>query len=90
MSKLELKVVAGHERQYVGRIVARAGMLTSNGYVERVTAKTVYFSDGSGRRNLSGISVRHSEAMKFGYPFSSGCVRLVRRNIRRDGQALVA
>lgn len=86
---LKLNVVAGQKRELVGTIAPQVGMLTSAGVISRVTEQTVYFGDAA-RRNLTGITVRHTEARKYGYPNSKGSVRYKVRTIRRAGVAIAA
>lgn len=90
MSNLRLGVAAGQQREVVGSIDPQVGMLTSEGVVTKVTEKTVYFATGLGRRNLDGVTVRHSEARKYGYPNSTGSTRYRQRMVKVDGQMVAA
>lgn len=85
-----LNVVAGQKREVVGTITPRVGMLTSAGTITRITSRTIYFENGSRRRNLERVTVRHTEAQKFGYPFADGCVRVKQHFIRRGTQSIAA
>jgi hypothetical protein len=85
-SPLSVVAGAGKNRMTVGNIVPQDGMLTSAGVVERMTAKTLYFTDGTSRRNVRDVTVRHSEAMKYGYPHAEGCRRYYPRSVRRNGE----
>ena len=86
---LKLNVVAGQKRERVGTIAPEAGMLTSAGVISRVTERTVFFGDKA-VRNLTGVTVRHTEARKYGYPHSKGSTRLKTRHIRRAGETIAA
>ncbi len=90
MSELNLNVVAGQKRELVGTVVPQPGMLTSAGQIDRIVGRTVYFKNGSYRRNLSGVTVRHSEAFAFGYPHAQGSNRIRTHVIKRDGVAVEA
>jgi hypothetical protein len=90
MSTVKLNVVAGQTRDVVGTIVPQPGMLTSAGVVARVSGSTVYFEGGAYRRSLGGVTVRHTEARKFGYPAAAGSERLKVRYIRRAGTRIAA
>jgi hypothetical protein len=85
-SRLSVVAGAGKNRVVVGNIAPQEGMLTSAGVIGRMTAKTLYFADGTRRRNTGGVTVRHSEAMKYGYPHAEGCRRYIARTIRRNGE----
>ncbi len=88
---LSFAVVSRNFSEAVGSITARPGLRTSNGVVSRVTSATVYFQNGSIRRNLDGITVSHSEARNFGYPNSNGCNRFrVVRCRSRNRQTVLA
>jgi hypothetical protein len=92
MSEIRLNVAAGagRNRRVVGRIRPEPGMLTSAGVVDRVTKNTVFFTDGTARRKFTTVSVRHSEARKFGYPNARGCTRLRTQFVKVDGQYVAA
>lgn len=92
MSEIRLNVAAGagKNRLVVGRIRPQAGMLTSAGVVDRVTKNTIAFTNGTRRRNLATVSVRHSEARKYGYPNAEGCTRIRVRTVKVNGQFVAA
>lgn len=87
---ISLKVVAGRGRELVGYVRAAEGMLTSAGIISRVTPSTLRFEDGTSKRVLDGVTVRHTEAQKFGYPHAEGSHRLVVRHIRRGDKLIAA
>ena len=89
MARLRLRVLAGQRQEHVGFIEPQAGMLTNEGTIDRVTPKGVVI--GSQRfRKLDGLSVRHTEALRYGYPTAKGSTRLRTRLIRRGGETIPA
>ena len=94
MANLYVVAGLGTNKQVVGSIPASDGVLTNRGRVQRVTDKgTVFLENGESYRRLqaeSDLTVRHSEAVKHGYPHANGCVRSVVREIRRAGQLIEA
>src|SRR5207248_496039 len=61
MKKVVLQVVAGQKREPVGRVPASEGMLTSGGFIVRISpAGTLFLDDGSQVRNPAKLTVRHT------------------------------
>lgn len=92
MSSPSINVVAGSgvNREVVGTVPAQVGLLTSGGRIERTTPTTVILKDGRCIRNTSVLTVRHSEAVRVGYPAADGSNRFKVRDIRRRGQTISA
>lgn len=93
-----VSVLAGQQREKVGEMPLALKMLTNHGVVTRITPKgTVFVRPEGGADNeeqqLKGnakLSVRLTEARKFGYPDAKGCKRLKEVRLRRKDQVIVS
>jgi len=94
MTNLQVVAGLGSKKQFVGSIPATEGILTNLGRITRVTDKgTVFLEGGKNLRRLQAeieLTVRHSEAVSYGYPHANGCFRSVVREIRRAGELIQA
>jgi hypothetical protein len=84
-----IRVLAEQKRDRVGTIRVEVGMLTNRGVVTRVTAGGVVFTQTEAgvrrTRDPQKLSVRLTEARKFGYPKAATSRRDKQVMIRRDG-----
>jgi hypothetical protein len=85
-----LKVISRKQSNVVGAILPRVGMLTNEGPISKVTKAGTVFVGDQQYRKTEGLSVRHTEALKFGYPHAEGSIRHVSVNIRRGTEVITA
>lgn len=86
-------VLAGQRRERVGAINLAVGMLTNRGIVVGIRPSGVVLTknaDGKVQRTRDPgkLSVRLTEARKFGYPDAAGCRRDKEVLIKRAGETL--
>lgn len=91
MSKsLSISVVAGHMKEQVGSIQAVVGLRTNKGVISRITPGGTVYIGANSYRNLTQLSITHTEAIKAGYPHAKGCHRFRIRYIKRGEQTIAA